>query len=131
MRLLTMAQTAQDTPHLRPAPPPDERPPRVGDVAIRAVEVIPLWKAEAAGIGIMPGNHPITSVAAAATAHLCAAWSGPLIEGCFAENMAGEQADEIVCTPPSIEGGECIVPAGPGFGMVLDDAKIKRYRLDV
>ena len=37
-----------------------------------------LWPlAEAAGIGIMPGNHPITSVSAAATAHLCAAWSGP------------------------------------------------------
>lgn len=90
-----------------------------------------LWPlAEAAGIGIMPGNHPITSVAAAATAHLCAAWSGPLIEGCFAENMAGEQADEIVCNPPIIEGGDCIVPAGPGFGMVLDEAKIKRYRLD-
>jgi muconate cycloisomerase len=90
-----------------------------------------LWPlAEAAGIGIMPGNHPITSVAAAATAHLCAAWSGRLIEGCFAENMAGEQADEIVCNPPVIEGGECVIPAGPGFGMVLDEAKIKRYRLD-
>ena len=79
---------------------------------------------------IMTGNHPITSVAAAATAHLCAAWSGPLIEGCFAENMAGEQADEIVCNPPVIEGGDCIVATGPGFGMVLDEAKIKRYRLD-
>ena len=91
-----------------------------------------LWPlAEAAGIRIMPGNHPITSVAAAATSHLCAAWSGPLIEGCFAENIAGEQADEIVCNPPTIENGDCVVPEGNGFGMVLDEDKLKRYRLDV
>lgn len=86
--------------------------------------------AEAAGIRIMPGNHPITRVAAAATAHPCAAWKGPLIEGCFAENMAGEQADEIVCNPPVIENGDCVVFEGPGLGMVLDEAKLKRYRLD-
>lgn len=90
-----------------------------------------LWPlAQAAGIGIMPGNHPVTSIAAAATAHLCAAWPGPLIEGCFAENTAGEQADEIVEQPIVVKNGEVFVPDGPGFGMALDEAKIKRYRLD-
>lgn len=89
-----------------------------------------LWPmAEAAGIRIMPGNHPVTSVAAAAVAHVCAAWPGPLIEGVFAENTAGEQADEIVLAPIVVDNGECVVPDGPGLGMVLDEDKLKRYRL--
>ena len=53
-----------------------------------------------------------------------------LIEGYFAKNMAGGQVDEMVCTPSIIEGGDCIVPAGSDFGMVLDEAKIKQYCLD-
>ena len=90
-----------------------------------------LWPlADAAGIRIMPGNHPTTSIAAAAAAHMCAAWPGPLIEGVFAENTAGEQADEIVRDPISIKKGECIIPDRPGLGMVLDEEKLNRYRLD-
>jgi len=90
-----------------------------------------LWHlAAAAGMRIFPGNHPSTSIATAAVAHLCGAWPGPLMEGPFAVGRCGSLATDIVTTPIVPENGEIAVPAGPGLGMELDMDRIAALRVD-
>lgn len=85
----------------------------------------------AAGMGINPGNHPSTSVATAAVAHLCTAWPEPLMAGVFAVGVSGALAEDIVETPLQPLNGEIAAPAGPGLGVTLDEATIRRLRVDV
>jgi L-alanine-DL-glutamate epimerase-like enolase superfamily enzyme len=90
-----------------------------------------LWTiADAAGMRIYPGNHPSTSVATAAVAHLAAAWPGPLLDGPFAVGVTGAFADDIVESPLLVEGGAVRVSDAPGLGVVLDEAAIRRLRVD-
>ena len=90
-----------------------------------------LWAlASAAGMRIYPGNHPSTSVATAAVAHLCAAWPEPLMEGVFAVGVSGALAGDVVTEPLAPENGEIPVPKGPGLGVELDAEKIARFRID-
>jgi L-alanine-DL-glutamate epimerase-like enolase superfamily enzyme len=90
-----------------------------------------LWAlASAAGLRIYPGNHPSTSVATAAVAHLCAAWPEPLMEGVFAVGVSGALAADVVTDPLVPVNGEIRVPTGPGLGVELDPEKIARFRLD-
>ena len=90
-----------------------------------------LWAlASAAGMRIYPGNHPSTSVATAAVAQLCAAWPGPLLEGVFAVGVSGALAADVVTDPLTPANGEIRVPTGPGLGVELDPAAIKRFRID-
>ena len=91
-----------------------------------------LWHlAAAAGIRIFPGNHPSTSVATAAVAHLCGAWPGPLMEGPFAVGRCGALATDIVTNPIEPEDGEIVVPATPGLGVELDMDRIAALRVDL
>jgi muconate cycloisomerase len=91
-----------------------------------------LWTiAHAAGIAALPGNHPTTSLAAAAMAHLCAAWPWPVPVGEFSNGPTDVLADDIVTEPMRLDDGAVSVPAGPGFGIDLDETKIQHYRADV
>jgi len=40
-------------------------------------------------------------------------------------------ADDIVTRKLDLSSGSIALPAGPGLGVTLDDAKLERYRLDV
>jgi L-alanine-DL-glutamate epimerase-like enolase superfamily enzyme len=90
-----------------------------------------LWTlAQAAEMRIYPGNHPSTSVATAAVAHLAAAWPGPLLDGPFAVGVSGAFAADVVREPLTVENGGVRVPDGPGLGVMLDDEAIAAMRLD-
>lgn len=90
-----------------------------------------LWTmASIAGIAALPGNHPTTSVAATAMAHLCASWPADLPVGEFSNGPTDVLADDIVTEPMRLESGVVKVPSGPGLGIELDEEKIRRYRVD-
>ena len=90
-----------------------------------------LWHlAEAAGMRIYPGNHPSTSVATSAVAHMCAASPTPVMEGVFAVGVSGALADDIVENPIRPVDGEVPVPDGPGLGVTLDEEKLAKYRVE-
>ena len=89
-----------------------------------------LWTiADAAGIRILPGNHPTTSVGSASVVHLAAAWPGELLDGPFAMGLSNLECD-IVTNPLVFEGKNVRVPAGPGLGVTLDDSVVKSLRID-
>ena len=90
-----------------------------------------LWHiAQAAGMRIYPGNHPSTSIATIAAAHLAAAWPGPLLEGAFAVGI-GTLASDVVTEPVGLEGNLVRVPDTPGLGVTLDDDRIRKMRVDL
>jgi L-alanine-DL-glutamate epimerase-like enolase superfamily enzyme len=90
-----------------------------------------LWQiAKAAGMRIYPGNHPSTSIATLAAAHLAAAWPGSLLEGAFAVGI-GTLASDVVTEPVQLEGNRVRVPDTPGLGVTLDEERIRKLRLDV
>ena len=84
----------------------------------------------AAGMGINPGNHPSTSVATASVAQMCGAWPGPLMAGVFAVGVSGALTEDIVENPIRPVDGEIAIPDGPGLGVRLDEAALKRLRVD-
>jgi L-alanine-DL-glutamate epimerase-like enolase superfamily enzyme len=87
--------------------------------------------AEAAGIGVFPGNHPTTSVGAAAAAHVCAVMPNLSVVGDFhAGACEWIEDDVVVVSPLRVEGRYVQVPEGPCLGMDLDESKISRYRID-
>lgn len=91
-----------------------------------------LWDiADAAGIAIFPGNHPSTSVATAAVAHLCAAWPSLPLVGDFQTGLCDMLATDIAREPVRVVDGHVQIPTGPGLGIELDEDKLKRYRLDI
>ena len=86
-----------------------------------------LWEiANAAGMGIYPGNHPGTSIAALSVAHLAAAWPGPLLDGPHTVGLLNI-AEDVVTVPARLEGCATRVPDAPGLGVELDEEKIRRY----
>ena len=88
-----------------------------------------LWSlAETLGIGIFPGNHPSTGLNVASVAHLAAAWPGELLVGDFQTGCDDMIAEDILQEPVRIAGGKVTVPAGPGFGVQLDEDKLRKYR---
>ena len=90
-----------------------------------------LWTiAAAAGMRIYPGNHPTTSVGAASVVQLAAAWSGDLLDGPFAMGISGNLESDVVTEPLRVEGRFAHVPTGPGLGMTLDEAIIKKLRVE-
>jgi L-alanine-DL-glutamate epimerase-like enolase superfamily enzyme len=89
-----------------------------------------LWQiAKAAGMRIYPGNHPSTSIATLAAAHLAAAWPGPLLEGAFAVGI-GTLASDVVTEPVQLEGNLVRVPDAPGLGVTLDEDRVRAMRVD-
>jgi L-alanine-DL-glutamate epimerase-like enolase superfamily enzyme len=90
-----------------------------------------LWQiAKAAGMRIYPGNHPSTSIATLAAAHLAAAWPGPLLEGAFAVGI-GTLASDVVTEPVQLAGNRVRVPDTPGLGVTLDEDRVRALRVDL
>jgi L-alanine-DL-glutamate epimerase-like enolase superfamily enzyme len=90
-----------------------------------------LWTiAQAAGVAPLAGNHPTTTVAATAMAHLCASWAGDIPVGEFSNGPTDVLADDIVTEPMRLKDGMVELPKGPGFGIELDEEKLARYRAD-
>lgn len=90
-----------------------------------------LWHiADAAGMRIYPGNHPSTSIATLSVAHLAAAWPGPVREGGFALGI-GALSQDVVTDPVQLEGNQVRVPDAPGLGVILDEDKVRKLRVDV
>jgi L-alanine-DL-glutamate epimerase-like enolase superfamily enzyme len=90
-----------------------------------------LWQiAHAAGIGIFPGNHPGSSVQTASVAHLCAAWPHALLVGDFQMFATDQNSDDVVTRPMRTKDGHLAVPEGPGLGIEIDEARLRRLRLD-
>jgi L-alanine-DL-glutamate epimerase-like enolase superfamily enzyme len=88
-----------------------------------------LWTlGETLGMGIFPGNHPSTGLNVAAVAHLAAAWPGELLVGDFQTGCDDMIAGDILQEPVRIADGKVTVPQGPGFGVQLDEAKLRKYR---
>jgi muconate cycloisomerase len=91
-----------------------------------------LWAlAETLGIGIFPGNHPSTGVNVAAVAHLAAAWPGSLLVGDFQTGSVDMIGEDILEQPVTVADGFVHVPKGPGLGVTLDEAKLRRFRADL
>ena len=86
------------------------------------------WRTRS-GIGIFPGNHPSTGVNVAAVAHLAAAWPGRLLVGDFQTGAVDMIAEDILQEPVRVAGGKVTVPEGPGLGVALDEAKVKKLRV--
>lgn len=90
-----------------------------------------LWQiGAAAGMRIFPGNHPGGSIVTASVLHLAAAWPGELLEGPFAVGLMGLVGDEAVANPIELDGPYATVSDAPGLGLELDDAKIRRLKVD-
>jgi muconate cycloisomerase len=90
-----------------------------------------LWQiAKAAGMRIYPGNHPSTSIATLAAAHLAAAWPGSLLEGAFAVGI-GTLASDVVTEPVQLAGNLVRVPDTPGLGVTLDEDRVRAMRVDL
>jgi L-alanine-DL-glutamate epimerase-like enolase superfamily enzyme len=89
--------------------------------------------ADAAGMRIYPGNHPSTSIASSAVAHLAATWTGSLIEGPFAAGIGevGSLATDIAVEPLKVDGHLVKVSDRPGLGVVIDEDKIRHLRADI
>lgn len=84
-----------------------------------------LWTvAHAADLKICPGNHPSTSIATLAAAHLATAWPGPLLDGPFTVGIAGVLAEDVVRQP--LRTGHVVhVEDTPGLGVELDDDRVR------
>lgn len=90
-----------------------------------------LWEiGAAAGMRIFPGNHPGASVATAAALHLATAWPGELLEGPFAVGVNEILAEDIVTQPIRRDGKHMFAPERPGLGVELDEAQLRRFRVD-
>lgn len=90
-----------------------------------------LWTiAEAAGLGIFPGNFSATSVSTSAVLGLAAAWPTTLHEGTFAYGISKSLAADIVINPVEVEGPVVKVSDRPGNGVELDDDALLHYRAD-
>ena len=90
-----------------------------------------LWQvADAAGMHIYPGNHPGTSIATLAAAHLAAAWPGALREGPFTVGL-GALSEDVVTEPVRLEANQVRVSDAPGLGVTLDEDRIRKLRVEL
>jgi L-alanine-DL-glutamate epimerase-like enolase superfamily enzyme len=64
-------------------------------------------------------------------AHLCASWPWDIPVGEFSNGPTDVLADDVVTEPMKLENGTIRVPQGPGFGVELDEGKIRKYRADI
>jgi muconate cycloisomerase len=85
--------------------------------------------AEAAGIRCVVGHGFGLGINTMAEIML-AATSSNVIDGLECVGPL-KTADDIVTSKLDLSGGSLALPAGPGLGVTLDDAKVAKYRLEV
>jgi muconate cycloisomerase len=82
---------------------------------------------EAAGIPAIVGTDLESRVGALSRLHLRAAI--PSLEPWPSEIGFFERlADDVLAEPLTVVAGAIAIPAGPGFGGSIDEAKLKQYR---
>lgn len=84
--------------------------------------------AEAAGIAIVPGTSSPTGVGAAAAQAFIA--SCPRLSGGTHGSPLDTLVEDIITKPVPPDSTIVYIPTGPGLGVELDDAMIKKYRAD-
>lgn len=87
--------------------------------------------AEAAGLTCLVGSNLELGIASAAMIHV--ALATPVIASeRFPCDIIGPlyQIDDLLAEPLRIEAGRIYVPAGPGLGVNVDEAKLAHYRVD-
>lgn len=79
---------------------------------------------QAAGIEVTVGNGFNTSLLATAELQLACSSSAILPAGEF---IGPDKLEDDICGPMLIEGGDAILPKGPGLGVEIDRAKLEKY----
>jgi L-alanine-DL-glutamate epimerase-like enolase superfamily enzyme len=81
-----------------------------------------------AGVGVAIGSMPELGLGTSAAAHV--AFSASRLD--HPSDVAGHlyHSDDVVVHGLRVEGGALLPPPGPGLGVVLDEEKLARYRLD-
>jgi muconate cycloisomerase len=79
---------------------------------------------------VYPGNHPSTSIATMAAAHVAAAWPGEILEGAFACGI-GAILEDVVTEPIQMIGNSVRVSDAPGLGVTCDEERVRRLRADL
>ncbi len=90
-----------------------------------------LWQlAHTAGWRVRAGNHPATTLATLAVAHLAAAWPHELIPSPFTSSVIHDFVSDIVTEPVTVQQTHLKVGDAPGWGVELDMAQIARWQVD-
>jgi len=84
--------------------------------------------AEAYGLPCWIGSQGISGVGALASAHFAAAFRNIPFPSDLSTPL--KQEDDLLATPIDICDGKLHVPDTAGIGAIVDEAKLKRYRLD-
>ena len=87
-----------------------------------------LHLAEAFGVPCWIGSQGVSGVGALASAHFAAAFRNIPFPADITASL--RQEDDLLDPPFTVVDGKVQLPAGPGIGVRLDEAKLKRYRLD-
>lgn len=91
----------------------------------------PLWQlAHSAGWRVRAGNHPSTSLATLAVAHLATAWPHELIPSPFTQSVTHSLEGDVVSEPLPINQAHLTVSDAPGFGVELDMKQLSRWRVN-
>ncbi|AHF79199.1 Mandelate racemase/muconate lactonizing protein (plasmid) [Sodalis praecaptivus] len=89
----------------------------------------PLWQlAHAAGWQVRAGNHPATSLATLAVAHLATAWPHTLIPSPFSQSVTHDLVADVVTEPVRVDNARLRLGTAPGWGVELDMAQIARWQ---
>jgi len=88
-----------------------------------------LATAEAAGLSVVIG-HGFGLAPSTLAEIMLAASSRSVLPGLECVGPL-KTTDDIVTHKPDISSGSLALPGGPGLGVVLDDAKLERYRLEI
>jgi L-alanine-DL-glutamate epimerase-like enolase superfamily enzyme len=99
--------------------------PRTGYYLSRKI----IQMAEMAGIGCLVGSQAESTVGTLASAHFAAAFRNIRYpsEISYFLNIT----DSLLAEPIRLTSGAIELPKGPGFGIELDEEKLKRYRVDL
>jgi len=90
----------------------------------------PLWQlAHSAGWRVRAGNHPSTSLATLAVAHLATAWPHRLIPSPFTQSVTHDLEGDVVSESLPIHQAYLTVSDAPGFGVELDIKQLARWQV--
>jgi L-alanine-DL-glutamate epimerase-like enolase superfamily enzyme len=80
-------------------------------------------------VPVVVGSQYEGALGAAATVAFAAAFATTAGQPAEITNFL-DLADDLVVAGPEIRGGRATVPAVPGLGIVVDEERLERYRVD-